>query len=170
MNPRTEPAFNDEVDYRVVSGPVPTDPTTGLQIPATLDQRATQNNSTRVIQEIGNPTGLQAGAVMPLQETVTYGTLLPVMSVSANGTTIITVTCSAAHGLSTNDQVSVSGSAVTSADGFYSVTVTSATAFTYEVNAPISAGLNPLYGATTRIITVIVGLPYDLTQIPKTGV
>lgn len=170
LNPRTEPAFNDEVDYRVVSGPVATDPTTGLQIPGTLDQRATQNNSTRVTQETGNPTGLQAGAVMPLQETVTYGTLLPVMSISANGTTIITVTCSAVHGLSTNDQVSVSGSAVSSADGFFSVTVTSATAFTYEVNAPISSGLNPLYGATTRVITVIVGLPYDLTQIPKTGV
>lgn len=166
-NPRTEPYFSDEVDYRVVSGPVPTDPVTGLPIPGTLDTRATQNNDSRVTQETGAPTGLDANAQMSLVDTFTWGAVVPVLSITSNGTTIVTVTCSAAHGLSTNDQVAVEG-VLAAASGFYSVTVTSGTAFTYMINSPLAA--QSLLGATTRIITVNVGLPYDLTQIPKTGI
>jgi aromatic ring-opening dioxygenase LigB subunit len=118
-------------------------------------------------QPIGAPVGLDANAVMPLQEGVNYGVKLPVLSLNSNGTTVITVTCSSPHGLSTNDQIAVEGITSSQASGFYSITVTTATAFTYEIAKPLAA--QSLLTATTRVITAIVGLPYGYTQIPQVG-
>jgi hypothetical protein len=78
------------------------------------------------------------------------------------------VTFSSAHGLSTNDQIAVEGLTNTNADGIYSVTVTTATAFTYQVSNAIPAG--GLLQGTTLMVTALVGLPYDYNQIPITGV
>jgi hypothetical protein len=104
---------------------------------------------------------------MPLKGTTAYAVKLPVLSVSSNNTTTITVTCSAVHNLTTNDQISVEGISNVNACGFYSVTVTTATAFTYETADTIPAA--SLYTPTTRIITASVGLPYGYTQIPQVG-
>lgn len=166
MQPRTQDFADAETDYRSL-GPTVIDPRTGIPIPPT-NRRVTQGGLNRTTQAIGAPVGLDANAAMPYENGVQYGQLLPVISITANGTTIISVTCSAAHGLNTDDQVSIEGSGNSNADGFYSVTVISGTAFSYEVANPIAAG--PLLGATTRVTTVIVGIPYGYTQIPKTGI
>jgi hypothetical protein len=115
----------------------------------------------------GLPTGLQQGAVMPQIGAVTYGALIPVMSVTANGTTTISVTCSQAHGLVTGAQISVEGLTKTGATGFYSINVTTGTAFNYTTFAAVSGG--SLLTGNTRMVTTLVGLPYGYTTIPQVG-
>ena len=166
MNARVENYNVAETDFQTISAPTVYDPRTGLPIPSTTTY-VTQDGSNLTMQEVGRPLGLQPGAVMPLQENVRYGVILPILSVSANGTTIISVTCSSPHGLSTNNQISVLGLSNNNAVGFFSVSVTSAPAFTYTINSVISA--SGLLQGTTIIQTVIVGLPYNFTQIPLTG-
>jgi hypothetical protein len=173
QNPRVEPYSYDESNYRATQPTGQTDPVTSLPIPGTNGTRVTEDGVTRSSQLVGPPIGLEAGAVMPLNGKVHYGVELPVLSISSNGTTIITVTCSSVHNLITDSQISVNGTqyggkASPNTDGFFSVIVSgSATQFTYEVNNPVPA--SSLLGATTQIITAKVGLPYGVTQIPKTG-
>lgn len=115
----------------------------------------------------GLPTGLDANAVMPFDGATqtAYGAPLDLLSVTANGTTTVSVTCRTAHGLSTNDQIAAEGLTNPRATGFYSVTVTSATAFTYTTALAVTAG--SLLTGHTRIITALVGLPYGVTTIPQ---
>lgn len=167
VNPRTEPVEYDETNTRVTSVTPTIDPVTGLQIPGTAPVLQTQNGLNNTTQPYGRPIGLAQAAVMPLQEGVTYGTELPVLSITSIGTDVITVTCSSPHNLTTNDQISVEGVTVAQAAGFYSVTVTTATAFTYQMANSLAA--QSLQTATTRVITAIVGLPYGYTQIPQIG-
>ena len=167
VNPRTEAFEFDETNTRVTSVTPTIDPTTGLQVPGTAPVLQTQNGLNNTTAPYGPPVGLIQNAVMPLQEGVEYARLLPVLSINSNGTDIITVTCSSPHNLVTNDQISVEGLTKTRTTGFYSVTVTTATAFTYQIAEPINA--QSLLTATTRVITAIVGLPYGYTQIPQTG-
>jgi len=167
VNPRTEPYEFDEINTRVTSVTPTIDPVTGLAIPGTAPVLQTQNGLNNTTQPYGQPVGLAQAAVMPLQEGVTYGTVLPVLSISSIGTDVITVTCSSPHNLTTNDQISVEGVTVAQAAGFYSVTVTTATAFTYQMANSLAA--QSLQTATTRVITAIVGLPYGYTQIPQIG-
>jgi hypothetical protein len=167
MNPRTEPYLNDENDNLATTVPLATDPTTGLplQNPTFV---LTQDGQNVAPQQLGQPVGLEQYAISPLFQNVTYGVTLPVLSMNANGTTIITVTCSAPHGLSTNSQVSIEGTTLGNAtDGFYSVTVTTATAFTYTVAKNVASG--SILGSTTLVKTANVGLPYDFNQIPQVG-
>lgn len=166
VNARTQDFVSAETNYQTITAPTVTDPVTGIPIPSTTTL-VTQAGDNLTTQAIGVPTGLDQSAVMPLENQTAYRVPLSVVSVSANGTTIITVTCSAAHGLSTNDQVAVRGLTVNSATGFFSVTVTTATAFTYMVNSPIPAG--SLLGSNTLILTANAGLPLGYTQIPYTG-
>jgi hypothetical protein len=165
--PRPEDFLAAESNYRAVSLPPQLDPVTGIPIPSTtlLLSEDGQNMSTQVT---GPPVGLDQDAQMPLYENVHYGVQLPILSVSANGTDQISVTCSSAHGLATNGQVSAEGLSVAGANGFFSVTVTSATAFTYQTNRIIAAG--PLLNGGSRIVTVLVGLPRGFDQIPQTGI
>jgi hypothetical protein len=62
----------------------------------------------------------------------------------------------------------VAGTTNKVADGFYSVTVTTATAFTYMTNSAITAG--SLLTGTTKVLTTKVGIPYNYVQIPQAGV
>lgn len=167
MNARVESFLSAESNYRAVSLPPQFDPITGIPIPSTtlLLAEDGQNMSTQVT---GPPVGLDQDAQMPLYENVHYGVQLPILSVSANGTVVVSVTCSSAHGLVDNSQVSAENLSVVGANGFFSVTVTSATAFTYQTNRIIAAG--PLLQGPSRIVTVLVGLPLGFTQIPQTGI
>lgn len=164
--PSTEPFLADESNYRAVSIGNLTDPVTGLPIQSDvlLLSEDGQNMSTQVT---GLPVGLEQDAQAPLLGTVHYDVELPVLSVSANDTAIITVTCSAPHGLVSNAQISAEGLSNVGACGFYSVTPTTATAFTYMTNRIIPAGA--LLQSTSRIVTVLVGLPLGFVQIPQTG-
>lgn len=172
LNPRIQDYNTAESDYRITQGNT-TNTQTGIPVPGG-DTRITQNNNTRVTQEIGGTRadisqqpGLDQNAIMPLSGTAAYYVTLPLVSVSSNGAGNATVTCSSAHGLSTGDQISVEGLSAATANGFYTVTVTTATAFTYQLNPVLSAG--SLLTGTTKMVTTNVGLPYDNDQIPQTG-
>ena len=176
INPRIQDYENAESDYRQTQGNT-TNAATGIPVPGG-DTRITQNNNTRVTQQIGGTRvdiseqpGLDQNAVMPLQTNDTavsaYYVTLPLVSVTSNGAGLSTVTCSSAHGLATGDQIAVEGLSVSTANGFYTITVTTGTAFTYQLNPIIAAGA--LLTSTTKMVTANVGLPYNMTQIPQTG-
>ena len=162
----------EDYNYANTSDLAATEPTTTFQqtgIPVENSiSLLTEGSDNIVTQPTGVPTGLNPAAVMPLQGTTAYDVVLPVLSIFANGSTIITVTCSKAHGLSNNSQVSVEDLTNNKASGFYSVTVVSATVFTYTVASPIVAG--NLIDGNTRVATANVGLPTGFTQIPQVGV
>jgi len=167
VNPRTEPFADAETNTLVVSAGAPKDPTTGIPIYPTVGL-VTQDGQTVTTQPIGAPTGFDQNAVMPLYNGVTYRVKLnPTSIASQTGNNVVTVTFPLAHNLNTNDQIAVEGLTNNLADGFYSITVTTGTAFTYQTNNAISAG-NLLQG-TTLMVTALVGLPYGYTQIPQTG-
>lgn len=143
------------------------DPTTGIPVLANEDI-TTEDGQNITIQPIGPPAGLEQDAIMPFIGTTAYDVLLPVLSVTANGTTTITVTCSTVHNLDNNAQISVLGLTENVACGFYNVTVLSATVFTYQAPKPISSG--GLLASNSRIVTASVGIPPQYTQIPQVGV
>ena len=165
--PRVQDFAQAETNYQTVTAPATIDPTTGIPIPGTTTLSA-QNGQNLLTQPIGIPADLDQSAVMPLEGTTHYRVRLYPLSVSSVGTDQITVTFSGVHGLSTNDQISVEGLSNTGACGFYSITVTTATAFTYRTNTVISAG--PLLTGSTLMVTANVGLPYGFDQLPQTGV
>jgi len=167
VNARVQDFSLAETDYQTINLPTVYDPQTGIVIPSTTNL-ITQDGQNLTTQPIGPPVGLEPGAIMPLQGTVHYDVLLPVVSISSIGTSIISVTCSAPHNLATNAQISVSGASNNAIDGFYSITVTTATAFTYTVASAIPSG--SFLTGTTRVLTANVGLPYNYTQIPQTGI
>jgi hypothetical protein len=167
LNPRVQDYAAAETDDIATNAPIVTDFWTGIPIPS-ITNIVTQDSVNVTTQVLGKPTGLDQKAVMPLVNVVTYGTKLSPSSVFSTGTSTITVTFSSVHNLSTNDQIAVQGLTNNSANGFYSVTVTTATAFTYQVDGAVPAG-NLLQG-TTLMVTVLVGLPYNYNQIPLTGV
>jgi len=166
VNARVQDFVAAETNYHTVVNPPQVNAQTGLPVPQTTTL-ITQDGQNMTITPIGIPSDLDPGAVMPLEGTTHYGVQLPVISITSIGANKISVTCSAAHGLSNNNQVSVQGLSNTLANGMYSVTVTSATAFTYLTYSPVPTG--SLLTGGTRVITANVGLPLGYTQIPQTG-
>jgi hypothetical protein len=166
INARTEPFCIDETNFLMVTGPPDIDPVTGIQKPRS-NFRTTLNNLNRTVNPYGIPVGLTPAAVMPYDGATQqiYGVPLQILSVTSAGHAVITVTCSVAHGMTTGKQIAVSGLSYNDANGFFSVTVLSAMAFTYMTygSIPPLAMLTP----TTRIITALVGLPCDYDQIPQ---
>lgn len=166
LNPRVQDYPNAESDYRQTQGNT-TNSQTGIPVPGG-DTRVTQNNDVRVTQEIGGTRvdlseqpGLDQNAIMP------DAVLLSLLSVISDGLGYANVTCSSAHGLSTGSQISVEGLSSPTANGFYTVTVTSATAFKYQLNPVLVAG--PLLTGTTKMLTANAGLPYNNAEVPQTG-
>ena len=167
QNPRVQDYVAAETDNIAINAPTVTDFWTGIPMPSTTNV-VTQSGQNLTTQPIGQPTGLDQNAVMPLFNQTHYRVVLSPLSISSQtGTSTITVTFSSAHGLNTNDQIAVQGLTNNKADGFYSVTVTTATAFTYQTNNAIPAG--GLLQGTTLMVTALVGLPYNYNQIPLTG-
>jgi hypothetical protein len=159
--PSVENFVQDETEYHTTSAAPVTDPITGIPVPAqTL--LVTENCQNLTQQPSGAPAGLEAQAVMPWNGIGQYAVALPVISMSGNGTAIVTVTCSAVHNLQTNAQIAVSGS--NPVTGFYSVIVTSATAFTFQTT--LTQANESLLSSDTTIITASVGIPYGYEQIP----
>lgn len=121
----------------------------------------------------GEPVGLEPYAVSPMGvDPVTgvyraYGVDVQPLSVISNGTTAVAVTCRAAHGLVTNDQVAASGLANKLADGFFSVSVSGAMSFSYTTFSVVPTG--SLLAAHSRIVTVLIGLPRGSTTITQVG-
>jgi len=167
MNARVQDFRTAETDYQTVTAPPIIDPTTGIPIPVNVTL-TTEDGQNLLTQQVGPPTGLTQGAIMPLINNEQFSVKLSPLSITAIGTDVITVTFPAAHGLLTDAQISVDGLSNPKAGGFYSITVTTATAFTYQTNTVIPAG--SLLTATTNMVTALVGLPYGLTQIPQTAI
>lgn len=166
MQPRTENFTVDETDYAsVVTTTI--DPTTGIPV-LTGTPLVTADGTYITKQPVGIPDDIDINAVMPLYGTTHYRVHLDPLSITADGTDQITVTFSAAHGLSTNDQIVVQGLSNVNACGAYSVTVTTATAFTYQTNVVVPAGA--LLTGSTLMVTANIGLPRGYAQIPQTGV
>ena len=162
-----EPFIQDETNFRVISAPTVYDPVTGIPIPGTTVLNA-ESGDTFTTQPVGPPVGLEQNAIQPLYGTVHYGVKIPVLSVTSNGTDQITATCSAPHGLSTGATISAEGLTNNEVDGFYSITVTTATAFTWQANVAIPSA--SLLQGTSNIVTAYVGIPPTYTQIPQTGI
>jgi hypothetical protein len=167
MQARTQDFRTAETDYQTVTAPPVIDPTTGIPIPVNVTL-VTQNGQNLLTQQVGPPTGLDQGAIMPLVGKEHFNVKLNPLSISAIGTDQISVTFPSAHGLVTDAQISVQGLANPDACGFYSITVTTATAFTYQTNTAIPAA--SLLTSTTNMVTALVGLPYGFDQIPQTGI
>ncbi len=172
QNPRVQDYATAESDYRITQGNT-TNQSTGIPVPGG-NTRITQNSDVRVTQEVGGTRadrsqqpGLDQNAVMPLEGTTPYYVTLSLVSVTSDGAGNATVTCSVAHNLTSGDQIAVEGLSQATANGFYTVTVTTATAFTYQLNPVLSAG--SLLTSTTKIVTANAGLPYDFVQVPQTG-
>ncbi len=164
--PRTQNYVDSETNYRTVSETPVVDPVTGIPIPGTTILQDEDGND-MLTQPIGAPVGRDQGAVMPLEGTTHYRVQLSPLSVSSIGTDIVTATFPSSHGLATDGQIVVEGLSDNNADGAYSITVTTATAFTYQANTVIPAG--SLLTSTTLMVTAHIGLPYGFTQLPQTG-
>jgi hypothetical protein len=153
-----------------LAAPPAVDPHTGLPLPPTTAMQTTDG----VLMSptpTGRPPGYALEAVMPLAMTngvpTEYDVPLPVTSMLANGTPLVTVACSGPHGLALNGQVAVRGSASPLADGMFSVIPITATVFTYGCYSPIPAG--PLLQPGTIVVTAQVGLPRSYPALPQTG-
>jgi hypothetical protein len=161
--PSVENFAQDETDYHTVNAAPTVDATTGIPIPpSTLLVTEDCLNLTQT--PIGQPTGLSQDAVMPWNGTAAYGVALPLNAMNGNGTTTVTVICSAVHGLQTNSQVAIEGVNAAAASGFYSITVTTANSFTYQTLTTIPA--QSLLTPDTLVWTALVGVPYGYQQIP----
>lgn len=165
--PRTQDFAQAETNYQTVTTPPFRDPTTGIPVPTTTTL-STEDGRNLLTQPVGIPADIYQSAVMPLDGTTRYGISLRPVSVSSLGTDQITVTTPIPHGLSTNAQIVVEGLSDTRACGAYSITVTTATAFTYQTNVSIPA--SSLLTASTRMVTANIGMPYGFDQLPQTGV
>jgi len=166
-NPRVQDYAYYETDDITAAYPTVYDPITGIPIPSTTGLE-TQGGQDITSEVIGTPNGLEPGANMPLQNNVTYNVALNLISVSSNGTNIISVTCSTPHGLVVNSQIVVEGLVNNKANGYYSVTsVPSTLTFTYTVTNGIPT--SGLLQGNSFIKTANVGLPYNYAQIPLTG-
>jgi len=139
---------------------------TGIPVPND-NEIVTEDGINITDQPLGKPADLDPNAIMPLFGTQAYDVLLPVLSITANGTNTVYVTTSSPHNLADNAQISVAGITNNDAMGFYNATVISATVFTY--NAPKDIPSGGLLGPNTRIVTALVGIPPQYTQIPQVG-
>ena len=146
---------------------VPADPPTIVN--ARVEQFAADEAITAYGSQyaIGAPAGLNPLAQMPLVADQKWAITVPFLSISATGTTLVTVTCSTSHGLATDAQIGVEGLTFGAANGIFSITVTSGTAFTYD--APVTVPSGSLLSSSVTMVTTNVGLPYGFTTIPRVG-
>jgi len=166
MNARIQDYATAATDYIVTTAAPLIDPTTGIPIPQY--QFIVDENGNYITKlPYGQPVGLDQNAIMPLQGTLHFGLDVPFLSITANGTTTISVTCSSSHNLATNDQIAIEGLTNGLATGFYSINVTTATAFNYITYSPIPAA--NLATSKTLMKTAKIGLPYGYVQIPQVG-
>jgi hypothetical protein len=176
INARVQDFALAESDYLSVTLPKVTDSVTGIPIPPDINIVA-QNCEKITTQAVGSassdPTvsriGLDPNAVMPLNGKLHFNVLLPVLSITTNGTTIVTVTCSAPHKLVAGvSQVAIEGVPIVEACGFFTIRTATATQFTYEVNYQLPS--TSLLTDSTRVTTALVGVPIDYPEIPQTGI
>ena len=171
VNARVEQFADDETDFLSISGGTK-DPATGIFIP-NVTQISTEDKQSLTTQPVGprpnadirSNHGLEPLAQMALVAARTWGKL-NVLSMISSGEATIFVTTTSPHGLNDNGQIAVQG-VTQQASGIFSVVVKSATSFYYWTNTFIQKG--SLLGPKTVISASNVGIPYNYSQVPLTG-
>jgi hypothetical protein len=167
MNARVQSYLEDETTYRVTASIPTTDPVTGLPVYSS-EYLVTTDNQNLTTQPIGSPTGIKSTVSMQAFGGDHYFPTLSVLSLFGDGYNTVTATCSVAHGLEDNSQVTVQGSTSDTANGSFSISISSAMAFTYLTNTVIPAG--SLLTGATLVYPVDIGLPLGYIQLPQTGI
>jgi len=163
---RLEDFAGAETDYRTAAAPPTIDPKTGLPVYSSV-QIVTPAGQNMTTQPIGAPSGTTHSPSMPAFGEGKYFPLLTILSINGNGLNTVTVTCRTPHGLVNDNQVTIEGVAGSNANGTYSVTAVTATAFTYSSSKSIPSG--SLLLGNTIVYRVSIGLPLNYSQQPQTG-
>jgi len=179
INARPELYSQDSLDYIGTGQPTIAYPS-GIPIPSQNVMGGSDANTVIIPQPLGtdlrpnasgqlNPSSLgDPNAQMPLVKAVHWAARLALTSIVSNGTPIVTGNCSQPHQLSTGAQVAIWGVTNPLAYGIFSVTVVNPVVFTFQANANVKTG--SLAIPSTIAITVNVGLPWQVTQVPQTGI
>jgi hypothetical protein len=117
-----------------------------------------------------NPSviGADPNAQMTPVKAIQWARRIPITSIVTNGSPTVTVNCSTTHQLTSGMQTAIWGTSNPLVYGIFSVTVSTATVFTVQANANVTAG--SVATPTTIVQTVNMGLPWNVTQVPNTGV
>jgi len=176
---RPELYAQDSLDY-IGTGQPTIDPVTGIPVPSRevlggattsdviIPQPTGPNGSVGPSGVLNPGIGADPRAQAPLVKATVWATPIPITSIVANGTPVLTVNCSAPHNLASGNQVAMWGVSNPLGYGFFNVTVTTATVFTVQANANIPSGT--INTSSTKVITTNLGVPWQVTQVPQTGV
>jgi hypothetical protein len=165
INPRTEPYAYDSSNTRQVSGYNTTNDSTGIPVPGG-DLRVTssggeQTNDPRVTQMTGEGSGGKNQIPGTDPNAVTYRTIT---NADDNGSGLIRLTVATTNGLITGQQVIVREvTGVASANGSWTITVVNTTQIDLQ-----SSSFSGSYASGGYVINN-PSLPYDFTEIPRTG-
>jgi hypothetical protein len=180
VNARPELYPQDSTDY-IGTGATTTAYPSGIPVISQNVLGGATANDTILPQVIGpnilpnakgqlNPSviGADPNAQMTPVKATTWARRIPITSIVTNGSPIVTVNCSAIHQLTSGMQTAIWGTSNPLIYGIYNVTVTTATVFTVQANANVATG--SVATPTTIVQTVNIGLPWNVTQVPQTGV
>lgn len=160
MNPRVPNYPLAETDYRATSGQNTVDPTTGIPIPGNT-LRITENNNYRVTQETGEPPYGTNQLPGTDPNAVTFRTISNAFN---NGSGGIRLTVNTTNGMITGQDVTIGDVlGTTEANGNWTITVVSANTVDLNNSSFTNAYLSGGY------IVNNPALPYNFTEIPKTG-
>lgn len=166
INARPEDYYYANTQGLATFEPSTQDPNTGIPVQQG-SILITQDGDVLNANPIGQPVGLDPNAVMPLFDKTAFNVVIPLVSLTSDGSTTITATCNGVHNLVTDSQISVEDLTDNKASGFFSVTVVNPIIFTYQVVNPIPSA--SLLTSHTRVATALVGLPPGYTKIPQVG-
>ena len=179
INARVEIYSLDSLDY-IGTGAPTTNPHTGISVPSQDVLGGATVDDVIIPQPLGpnlrpnakghlNPSslGIDPNAQMTPVKDVQWAQRIPVTSIVSNGSPILTINCSAPHGLTTGAQIAMWGTTNPLAYGIFSITVSTATVFTCQANANVPSG--NLIESSTIVQTTNAGLPWSVTQVPQTG-
>lgn len=173
INARPELYAEDSTDYMTQVTGASVDPTSAIPIPST--NQMTTLDGLFMNRQPSGPTpngrsnlGLDIKAQVPLVDAIEWGQPVPFLSAVSDGGNTVTVTCSAAHGLTTGAQIAVDGLSSPEANGFQNIVVTTGTAFTYQTNRTVPLG--SLLTAHVQMVTANAGVPWNFTAIPQDGI
>ena len=153
-------------DYMVATT-YTTDPRTGLPVPTSV-VLTDQSGNPLMYPSIGAPAGEQILGQAPLVNAAQWAQTLTPLSITSSGTKTIAVSFAAPHGLTTGAQIGVLGSLKGLVDGIFTVTAVTATLLNYTFGKVVPAA--SLLTATTVVRTANIGVPYNASGVPQTGV
>lgn len=160
MNPRVNNWQAASTDYRATSGQNTVDPETGIPILGNT-LRITENDDYRVTQQTGAPNGSLNELPGTDPNAVTYRTISNAVN---NGSGNIRLTVNTTNGMITGQTVTIGNVlGTTEANGNWTITVIDVTTVDLDGSTFTNA-----YSSGGYIVNN-PALPYNFTEIPKTG-